>query len=98
MAVRYETISAARKCLADLAREPRAEVVITQGGRPSAVLLGIETYRSLQALANLAGMPRVLEAAMAEHRRFQADEAGDALTLEELRQRLAAAGGGESRS
>jgi len=91
MTVRYETISNARKHLAELAQEPRAEVVITQGGRPSAVLLGIEAYRALQSLANLAGMPRLLEAALAEHRRFQAEGAGDAPELEELRERLAAA-------
>ena len=93
MTIKYETISNARKHLAEFAQQPRAEVVITQGGKPSAVLLGIEAYRALQSLANLAGMPRLLEAALTEHRRFQAEGPGDAPELAELRERLTAARG-----
>ncbi len=47
-------------------------------------MLGIANYHALLAMAQLARMPTLLAAALAEHHRFQQDTNEDAIGLEEL--------------
>ncbi len=89
--MRTMSLSEAREHMTDLA-DPIEKTVLTRKGTPVAVVLGIDAYRSYQALTELARDPQRYSQVMAAHIRVQQDDLSATKDLAELEELLGAAG------
>jgi len=77
------SLSKAREHMSLLA-DPIEKTILTQKGKPVAVVLGIDAYKSQQAILELANDPVRYSKTLAAHIRVQAGELNNTKDLEEL--------------
>ena len=81
--MRYITVSDARNALPSLT-DSTERTVLTRNGRPIAVLLNIDEFRSIQATLSLVSEPGRLARVMTLHENVQNGDTSGFKELEEL--------------